>query len=112
MARVATQIIVPQQLSNALTTLYSVPINRTAVVSRITFLNTTATDRFIDVHYVPNGGTASVTNQILDGVVVAAGETFSPSDLEAHVLPTGATIQALAEVASAITVIGSGTEIS
>lgn len=112
MARNLAQIILPQQLDVGINTLYTVPNNRTTVISRIAFTNTTTTDRFIDLYLVPSGSGPTVANQIVDGEFVAAGETFSPIQVEGQVIPENSTIQGAAEVASAITVIGSGTEIT
>ena len=112
MARFIKQIISPQQLSASTLTLYTVPSNRTTVITRISFTNTTTTDRFVNLWLVPTGNTAADENQIIDELFIAAGETFSPSDVEGQVLPTGNTIQAQAEVANAITVIGSGNEVT
>ena len=114
MSREIKQIVPPQQLSASITTLYTTPTNRRTVITRITLTNTTTTDRFVNLWLVPNGSTAQDENKILDGqkTKIAAGETFSPPDVEGQVLPTGDTIQAQAEVASAITIIGSGTEVT
>lgn len=112
MARFITQIIPPKQLSASAASLYQVPDNRSTVITRISFTNTTSTDRFINLWLVPEGDTPLDENKILDEVFIAAGETFSPSDVEGQVLPTKNTIQGQAEVASAITVIGSGNELT
>lgn len=112
MAREIKQIIEPQQMSSAITTLYTVPDNRTTVITRITFTNTTSTDRFVNLWLVPNGSVAGDDNKILDEDFVAAGETFSAADVEGQAIPKLSTIQGQAEVSLAITVIGSGTEIT
>lgn len=113
MARFLTEIIPPQQLNAAVQVLYTVPDNRTTVVTRVSFTNTTSTDRFVNLWFVPQGDSPTNSNQILtSSVFVVAGETFSPSDVEGHNLPAGTTIQAAAEVAAAITIRGSGTEVT
>lgn len=112
MAREIKQIISPQQLGTGAGVLYTVPTNRITVITRITFTNTTSTDRFINLWLVPSGSSPLDENKIIDTTFVAANETFSPSDVEGQALPDGSTIQASAEIAAAITVIGSGTEIT
>lgn len=112
MARFLVEIIPPQQVSTAVAPLYIVPENRTTVVTRISFTNTTTTDRFVNMWFVPDGDGPTVSNQILDEVFVVAGETFSPSDVEGHNLPAGTSIQVAAEVSAAITIRGSGSEVT
>ena len=112
MARELKQIISPQQLSASTVIYYTVPVNRTTTITRISFTNTTVTDRFVNVWLVPNGGSPVDSNKIVAGEYIAAGETFSPLQLEGQTLPAGSTIRSAAEVATAITVIGSGTEVT
>lgn len=112
MARTILQIIPPQQVGVGVSTAYTTPTNRNTVVTRITFTNTTTTDRWVSIWFVPSAGVAQDENKILDEVFVAAGETFSPSDVEGHVLPSGNTIQVQGEIAGALTVIGSGNEVT
>ncbi len=112
MARFLVEIIPPQQLLTAVAPLYVVPTNRTTVVTRITFTNTTATDRFVDMWLVPDGDTPTDSNQFLKEVFIVAGETFSTSDVEGHNLPAGTSIQVSAEINGAITIRGSGSEVT
>lgn len=112
MARLVKQIIPPQQLGGGIAIVYTVPQNRDTVITRISLANTTGIDRFVNLWLVPNGSTALFENQILFETFIAAGETFSPPDVEGQVIPTQSTIQAQAEVGAAITIIGSGNEIT
>ena len=112
MARFIEQIIAPQQMVTTVATLYTVPNNRTTVITRISFTNTSATDWYVELYLVPSGGAASDANKIVDQEYVASGETLSPIQLEGQVLPENSTIQGLAEAATSITVIGSGTEVT
>lgn len=112
MARVLSQIITPQQLPNSITTLYTVPNNRTTIITRISFTNTTTTDRFVTLHLVPSGSTPVDSNKIIDEEFVAAGETLSPVQVEGQVILQNSTIQGLAETGGSITIIGSGTEVT
>ncbi len=112
MARFLVEIIPPQQVSTAVAPLYVVPANRTTVVTRISFTNTTTTDRFVNVWLVPDGDSPADSNQFLKEAFVVAGETFSPSDIEGHNLPAGTSIQVTAEVNFALTIRGSGSEVT
>ena len=112
MARIPEQIITPQQLTTSNAVLYTVPVNRTTIITRISLTNTSATDRFVDLHLVPSGSSVLDSNKIVDGEFVAAGETLSPIQVEGQVILESSTIQGSAEANSAITIIGSGTEVT
>ena len=112
MARVIKQIIEPQFLNTSIATLYTVPENRTTVITRISFTNTSGNDRFVNLWLVPNGGSASNENKIVDNIFVAVNETFSPSDVEGQAIPAESTIQGQAQAATSISIVGSGTEVT
>ena len=112
MSRDLKQIIPPQQLGAGTSLLYTVPLNRSTVVTRISLINTSSEARFVNIWFVPNGSVPADDNKIVDNLFVSAQETFSPPDVEGQVLPSQNTIQAQAEVATAITIIGSGTEVT
>ncbi len=112
MARTVLQIIDPQLITTSAAVVYTVPVNRTTVITRISFTNISTTDRFVNLWLVESGGSPSDNNQIVKEVFVAAGETFSPSDVEGQAIPASSTIQVSAEANSAVNVIGSGTELT
>ena len=98
------------QLAGSVATVYTVPANRRLVVTRATLLNTTSTDRTVDIHKVPSGGSADATNQILDAKVCEADmtEPYIVTGLEKAVLGPGDTIDAGADSATAVTLVISG----
>lgn len=112
MARELKQLIPPQQLTASATVLYTVPANRTTTITVMSLTNTTATDRYFNLWIVPSGDTAADDNKIYDQIYVASGETFSPSEIAGQNIPAGTTIQMQAEVIAALTVLGSGAEIT
>ena len=112
MARTVLQIIAPQLLPIGAAAVYVVPTNRTTVISRISFTNVSATDRYVNLWLVPSGGVPDDSNQIVKELFVPADETISPIDVEGQAIPAATSIYANAEVISAINIIGSGTEIT
>lgn len=102
--------IYANQLAATNTTLYTVPANRTLLITRATLLNTTGTDRTVDLHLVTSGGSASVANQILDAKTCESNmtEPYLIPGLERQILEGGGTIQASASAASAVTLVISG----
>ena len=61
----------------------------------------TDADTFLDLHVVPNGGSASDENKILHQLKIPGGETFI-MDTERLVLDNNDTIQATADVDSVV----------
>jgi hypothetical protein len=78
-------------------------------VKAIVLHNTTTADATVKVNLVPSGGTAGVTNQLVD-YTVTAKNTVILGDVET--LEVGDTIQGLQGTASAVTVHISGVEVS
>ena len=100
------------QLGAAVATHYTVATGRRLIITRVTLLNTTATDRTVDFHLVPTGGSADGTNQILDGKTIESNlvvtEPYLVAGAERQVLEGGGTIQVGASAATAITMVISG----
>ena len=61
----------------------------------IFFMNENGGTRTLDVHLVPSGGSAGVTNKILKAISVTAGNTYV-INTEKIVLANGDSIQAIA----------------
>jgi len=101
MAMTQTKLHAPVQLSNSVGTHYTVPGSTTTIVKQIALCNTSANNRTVDVHLVPNGGTAGVANAVIYNVVVDATSTTFVN--MSAVMDAGDFIAAKAQVASAVT---------
>jgi|DEB0MinimDraft_10_1074344.scaffolds.fasta_scaffold10157_2 hypothetical protein len=112
MATTLKQLIAPQQIAASATTYYTVPTNKVTVVRALTLCNTTGTGRTVDIHFVPSGGSADATNQIVDALSVPSTDQITVPEALNHVLPAGATIQAVADAATAVTITASGVEVA
>lgn len=99
------------QISNATTTYYTSTNKRTRI-DKMTVCNSTAGAQTFDMHIVPSGGSASASNQIVDGKSVGAGETYLCPEAVGHWLEPGDTIQAVASAASALSLVASGIEVT
>lgn len=111
MAQVAKRIISGSQLTASAATYYTVPANTKCVLKRITFCNTDTVPRAITIYLVPSAGSAADSNTITKTKTLYPNETWSCPDSEGHVIEAGGTVQAMADAATAITIIGSGVEI-
>lgn len=98
------------QPATTIQTLYTVPASTKTIVKNIVLANTTVTDATVDIHLVPNGGTAGATNKIVPTYLVPANNTVV-IDFSAALDTAGDTIQALQGTSGAITVYISGVEV-
>lgn len=91
--------IAQQLLGTSATTIYT--SSGSSATTAMFFMNNDASARTLDVHIVPNGGTAGVTNQIIKDLNIDAADTYI-LNLEKIVLDNGDTIQALASSTNSI----------
>lgn len=108
--RLPKQICAGAQLTTSAASYYTVPANTITTISACSLCNSTGTARYVTVYLVPNGGAAGVANVVLYQRVIAAGETYNVSAVIGQTIHAGASIQALAEAATAITLVASGYE--
>lgn len=108
--RLPKQLVAGSQLTTSAATYYTVPANTLATISALTLTNSTGTAKYATLHLVPNGGSATASNMILSARVIAAGESYNVASAIGQTIPAGATIQALAESATTITIVASGYE--
>lgn len=88
------------QLGTSVTTIYTSSGDSATTV--IFFCNTNGTAEVIDVYAVPSGGTAGVTNQIIDTLTVNSGDTYI-MNIEKLVLSNGDSLQAVATTGGVVT---------
>jgi len=102
------RIISGAQVTASLAPYYTCPANTKCIIKNLSFSNTTATARTVTVNLIPSGGTAGAANQIVTTHTIPAYSEWQCSIASGHVLEAGGFIQAVADSASAITIIGSG----
>lgn len=100
------------QAAAAESTVYTVPSGTRTIIDKLTGTNTSGAAAAITVKLVPNGGVAGATNTIVSAKTLQAGEAYTFPEVVGHVLATGGFISLLASAAGAITVRGSGREVS
>ncbi len=101
------QIIAPIQVVAATPTYYTVPVNTTTVIKKLTIANTSGGAVTVTVTFQGTGDahTLKKTRSL------ASLETWECYEAENHILPAAATIGIVCSSDSAVTVIGSGLEI-
>lgn len=104
------QLAAVTRLTTTAATLYTVPASTTTLVKQILIANTSGIDARATIHIVPSGGTALATNKAFGEILVPANTTQLVDG--SIVVPTGATLQCLANIADAISLHISGVEIA
>lgn len=102
------------QLSNADAAIVTANSNVTTLIKRAVFTNTSAGAVTITINVVPNGGSSSAANRVIDPQKrsLAAGESYVAPELAGTVLAGGDMIRGLASSASVVTAAIYGVEMS
>lgn len=108
------KLFAPAQLTASAAVYYTVPVNVKTIIKKLTFTNpvSSAAARLVTVYLVPSGGSVSDTTTITSQKVVAIGQTWECFEAENHIIESQDTIQALADAATDVTIMGSGLEIT
>lgn len=102
------QLTAVTQLGTTISTVYTVPSSTTTIIKQILLANVTSSAATATIHFVPSAASASASNKIFGEITISANST-QLIDMSA-VLPTGATIQALAGTATTVNIHVSGVE--
>lgn len=106
------KIIPGSVLGTGATTYYTAPANTRCLIKKLTFTNVSSAAVLVTVYLVPSGGAAGDANTIRKQKTVAPLDVFECFEAENQVVEAGGFIQALADVASDITIQGSGIELT
>ena len=111
-------MIIPQKLvagvsvSTAVASYYVAPTNTKAIIQNMTLTNTSTVAVTTTVYVVATGATESAGNMIINGRVLAVGETYTcPEAIGKVILATG-TIRAAAQTVSTISLQVDGVEVT
>jgi hypothetical protein len=97
-------------LTNGTVTYYTASLVR-ARVDKCTVTNPTAGNDSVTIFLVPSGGSAGVSNVVVDAKVVAAHETYPcGNEVVGHWIEPGGTIQASSAAGSVLSLMISGVE--
>lgn len=104
-------LIASKQAENLQTTQYTA-VNCKTIIDKFTATNTSAGNVTISVNLVTSGGSAGVTNLIVDSRAIAPGETYTFPELVGQVLEPEGFISTIASAATSLTIRASGREIT
>ena len=109
---VTIKVLIPaKQAENAQTTQYTAT-NCKTIIDKFTATNTTAGNVTISVNLVTSGGTAGVTNLIVDSRSLAPDECYTFPELVGQALEPSGFISTLAGAATSLTIRANGREIT
>jgi hypothetical protein len=109
---VTIKVLIPaKQAENAQTTQYTAT-NCKTIIDKFTATNTTAGNVAISVNLVTSGGSAGVTNLIVDSRSLAPDETYTFPELVGQALEPSGFISTLAGAATSLTIRANGREIT
>jgi hypothetical protein len=111
MQRTVKQLVPTAQITAAAVTYYTAPADNSAEICAATATNVTGTARTVTVHLVASAGAAGATNIVVQTRTVPANSAVQLWELIGQKLPTGATIQALADAGAAVNLTIGGYEV-
>jgi hypothetical protein len=104
-------LIPAKQAENLQTTQYTA-VNCRTIIDKFTATNTSAGNVTISVNLVTSGGTAGVSNLVVDTRSIAPDETYTFPELVGQVLESDGFISTIASAATSLTIRASGREIT
>ena len=110
MQRLPKRLVDGSQLTAAAATYYTTPANTLTTIAGMSITNTTGTARTVTVYLVPSGGSAAVQYCVCSARTVAPGETYNVAGAIGQTLGASGFISALADSATALTMVASGYE--
>jgi hypothetical protein len=109
---VTVKVLIPaKQAENAQTTQYTAT-NCKTIIDKFTATNTTAGNVTMSVNLVTSGGTAGVSNLIVDTRSLAPDETYTFPELVGQALDVSGFISTIASAATSLTIRANGREIT
>jgi 3-deoxy-D-manno-octulosonic acid (KDO) 8-phosphate synthase len=104
-------LIPAKQAENLQTTQYTA-VNCKTIIDKFTATNTSAGNVTISVNLVTSGGSAGVSNLVVDTRAIAPDETYTFPELVGQVLESGGFISTIASAPTSLTIRASGREIT
>jgi hypothetical protein len=101
------QLVAPVLLAGSDASVYSVPTQTTAKLSRAVFTNTSASALTITAG-ITTGGALAASTTMISARSIAPGESYVSPELAGAVIPAGSQLHAFASTATAVSFTASG----
>lgn len=105
------QLIAPQQVANATSTLYT-STNIKTRIDALTVCNTTAGAITLTIYLVPSAGAAGDSTTVIKTLSIPANTTWAGAGVVGQIMAVGDLLRAVASAATSLTIVASGTQIS
>lgn len=112
MTTLNTNLIPARYLAAAQTTQYTSPSATATIVDKCVVTNTGAAIAKLSLHLVESSGTPDASNQVIDEMSIAPGDSYTCPEVVGHTLIAGTYISTLASVASSLVIMASGRQIT
>lgn len=100
----------PQQIASTITTYFTAGV--ATRIDALTVTNVNSGARVVSFYWVPSGGAANSTNQIVASRPLQPNESWDVSPFIGQVLNPGDSLAAICDSAAAVNLFGSGTAVS
>lgn len=109
---VLVKVLIPSKEAEAVQTTQYTAVSCKTIIDKFTATNTTAGNLTLSVNLVTSGGTAGVSNLIVDARTIAPDETYTFPELVGHAMEPDGFISTIASAATSLTIRASGREIT
>lgn len=109
---VLVKVLIPSKVAESSQTTQYTAVNCKTVIDKFTATNTSSSNATLSVNLVTSGGSAGVSNLIVDARSIAPNETYTFPELVGQSLEPDGFISTIAGTASALTIRCSGREIT
>lgn len=109
---VLVKVLIPSKQAEASQTTQYTAVNCKTVIDKFTATNTSAGNVTISVNLITSGGSAGVSNLVVDARAIAPGETYTFPELVGQSLEPDGFISTIASAATSLTIRASGREIT
>lgn len=99
---VTPAVLASSQLASGANTIYTVPANKAAKISKLVLTNVTGASVVVSVSLVPSGGTVDGTHLVVSSFAITANDSITVTELDGMWLGAGDFISVNAASATAI----------
>lgn len=96
------------ELSNSAALLYEAPANKSVLITVVSLTNNNTTAEEIDLHIVPDGGSATANNKFLAAEELEVGQAWRAWQIEGQILGPGEALYGKSTTANVVAYAISG----
>lgn len=109
---VTVKNIIPAKQAEATQETQYTAVNCKTIIDKFTATNVSSANVTLSINLVPNGGSASTSNLVIDARSIAVNETYTFPEIVGQVLEPNDFISTIASAATSLVIYASGREIT